>query len=108
MSARQLNQRVELQKHVKTTDKRGNRVGEWQRVIALWAKITHEKGEHETDESSQRERALITARVRINRRKGVKTGMRFVRGDNVYSVLYEIQNYQNAYSDFMCEQVLPV
>ncbi|GLS27739.1 head-tail adaptor protein [Marinibactrum halimedae] len=107
MSASQLNTRFEIQQRVRGRDERGMEVDEWEKVAGTWGKLTYQTGTHESVESGRRDISTVKVEIKINARKGIAMGMRFVRSNgDVFTVLYETPSTQNAYSTFICEQIL--
>lgn len=83
-AAGDLNQRIRIERPVKTRNSLGEQLVTWEEFATVWAAVEPLSGRELT--SLRAELADVTARIRIRYRPGVLTEMRIVHGSAVYNI----------------------
>lgn len=104
MRSGQLNNRVEIQHQVQTTDAVGATQYDWATLCYVWANIRHVSGAEMIKADQVSETVKASIRIRFN--NAITSGMRVIFQDQVYDIQAILPDYAKyIYTDLVCIKI---
>lgn len=106
MSAGRLRKRVTIQRLARTDDGYGGSLEDWQDVATVWAAVEPLRGSERYE--AQQVQSVLSHRVMMRYRPGIKPQMRLVMKDRTLMIEAVINvEERNRWLELLCQEVVP-